>query len=456
MIRRTAIVCLATASLGLSLGPVLAVTPGLSVYVFPTEGLKAASNAALPNSVAEDFGINIGGMGSDLYRVPGTVNDYWAVTDRGPNNDTTLADGSAATGFPVADFSPLIVRFKLNGTTPQIISRMAIQSSKGVGTTGLPNVPIYDGPPSTVAGGPGKYNVNGLDTEGIVRTKSGDFWLVDEYAPSVIQVGADGVIKRRLVPKGWTGVGTSYPTVDSLPAIFLKRKVNRGFEALALTPNEKYLYVGLQSPLLNPTRAVGDASYQTRILKLDAETGAVIGEWVYKFDPVNSIDSTTTRATELKLSAMVALDDDTLLVQERTDNAFIVAQVKLGAGQSILGSAYDSAATTPSLEALAVTDATLNSWVPSKTVIFRSTAVPEMPKKIEGMAVENATTLAFMNDNDFSFSYDAKANKVTAGSNPSQFLYVTLPKPLSVTPDSTMKALQAAAKAAVTSKPKVK
>ncbi len=449
MFRRTAVVCLAASSLGLALTPALAVTPGVSVYVFPTESLKAVSNAALPNSVADDLGINIGGMGSDLYRVPGTVNDYWAVTDRGPNNDNTLADGTAATGFPVPDFSPIIVHFKLNGATPQILGRTAIQSSKGVGVTGLPNIPVYDGPPSTVSGGPGKYNVNGLDTEGIVRMKSGDFWLVDEYGPSVVEVGADGVIKRRLVPKGWAGAGTSYPTIDALPGIFLKRKVNRGFEGLALTPSEKFLYVGLQSPLLNPTRAIGDASYQTRILKLNAQTGVVEGEWVYKFDPVNSIDSSTTRATELKLSALVALDDDTLLVQERTDNAFIVTQVKLGAGQSILGSAFDNASTSPSLEALAVTDATLNSWTPSKTVIFRSTSVPEMPKKVEGMAVVDAKTLAFMNDNDFSFSYDAKANKVTAGSNPSQFLYVTLPAALSVTPDATLKAL-------APSKPKAK
>ena len=454
MIRRTAVVCLATASMVLTLGPALAVTPGVSVYVFPTESLKAASNAALPNSVANDLGINIGGMGSDLYRVPGTVNEYWAVTDRGPNNDNTLADGTAATGFPVPDFSPMIVRFKMNGATPQILERMAIQSSKGVGTTGLPNVPVFDGPPSTVTGGAGKYNVNGLDAEGIVRTKSGDFWLVDEYAPSVVQVGADGVIKRRLVPKGWTGVGTSYPTVDSLPGIFLKRKVNRGFEGVALTPSEKYLYVGLQSPLLNPTKAIGDASQQTRILKLDIESGAVVGEWVYKFDQVNTIDSSTTKATELKLSAMVALDDDTLLVQERTDNAFIVTRVKLAPGQSILGSAYDNPSTTPSLEALSATDSTLASLTPAKTVIFRSTSVPEMPKKVEGMVVENANTLGFMNDNDFSFSYDAKTNKVTAGTTPTQFLYVTLPQALSVTPDSTLKALKAAVKPVASSKPK--
>jgi hypothetical protein len=59
-----------------------------------------------------------------------------------------------------------------------------------------------------------------------------------------------------------------------------------------------------------------------------------------------------------------------------------------------------------------------------------------------------------MNDNDFSFSYDAKTNKVTAGTTPTQFLYVTLPQALSVTPDSTLKALKAAVKPVASSKPK--
>ncbi len=446
MIRRVAIIGAVAAGLTISLTPAFATTTGVSVYVLPTEGLAAASNASLANSVANDLGINLGGLGSDLYRAPGTPGEYWVVTDRGPNNETILADGTAGTGFPVPDFSPLIRKIKISGATAQVLQTITVQSSKGVGTTGLPNVPVYDAPSTTVSGGPGKYNVNGLDTEGIVRTKSGDFWLVDEYAPSVVQVGADGVVKQRLVPQGWPGTGTSYPTVASLPNIFLKRKANRGFEALALTPSEKYLFVGLQSPLLNPTTAIGNASVQTRILRVNTTTGAVDAEWAYKFDPVNTIDSSQspTRTTELKVSAMVALDDDTVLVQERTDNAFIVNMVDLVPAQSILGSVWDSAATSPSLEALSPTDPALNAIAPSKQVIFRSTSVPEMPKKVEGMAVENANTLAFMNDNDFSFSYDAKTGKVTAGTVPSQFLYVTLSAYLPTTPDQTLAALKRA------------
>ncbi len=443
MIRRIALVGVVAGGLALSMAPAFALTNGLSVYAFPTEGLAAAANAALPGSVANDLGINLGGLGSDLYRVPGTPGEYWAVTDRGPNNDTVLADGSAGTGFPVPDFSPLIRRFAISGTTPQVLQTIAIQSSKGVGVTGLPNVPGYDAPSTTVSGAPGKYNVNGLDTEGIVRTKSGDFWLVDEYAPSVVQVGSDGVVKQRLVPQGWAGTGTAYPTVASLPNIFLKRKANRGFEALALSPSEKNLYVGLQSPLLNPTTAVGNASLQTRILRINAATGAVDGEWAYKFDSPTSIDP-IAKPADLKVSAMVALDDDTLLVEERTDNSFIVSMVDLNLAQSILGTSWDSTSTSPSLEALTPTDATLAGLAPQKQVVFRSTSVPEMPKKVEGMAVENGNTLAFMNDNDFSFAYDAKTGKVTPGTNPSMFLYVTLPQYLPTTPDKTLAALNVA------------
>lgn len=423
--------------------PALAVTPGVSVYDFAPEGLASAANSALPGSVATDLGIRLGGFGSDLYRQPGTLGEYWVVTDRGPNNDTVAAGGVAGTGFPVADFSPMIMKIAVKGSTASITERIAIQSVKGIGVTGLPNVPTVDGIATTVSGATGKYNPNGLDTEGIVRTKSGDFWLVDEYGPSVILVGSDGVVKKRYVPETWKGVDAGYPISPTLPGIYSTRKVNRGFEAVALTPSEDYLYVGLQSPLLNPDKKTGDASMQTRILRMNTKTGAVDGEWVYVFESVSSIDPTTTKTTDLKLSAMVALDDSRLLVQERTDNAFIVGLVNLSAGQSILGSAYDSTATSPSLEALKPTDSTLAGFLPFKEIVFRSSSVPEMPGKVEGMAVENANTLAFINDNDFSFSYDAKSAKVTPGSVSNRFLYVTLAQNLPTTPDRTLAALNA-------------
>lgn len=448
----TRVTAASVALLALSATPAFAVTSGVSVYDFATEGLAAASNAAIPGSVASDLGINLGGFGSDLYRQPGTLGEYWVITDRGPNNDTVTASGAAGTGFPVPGFSPLIMKISVKGATASITERIPVQATKGVGVTGLPNVPTVDGVATTVTGATGSYNPNGLDTEGIVRTKNGDFWLVDEYGPSVVQVGADGVVKKRYVPEGWKGTNTSYPVSATLPAAFASRKVNRGFEAIALTPSEKYLYIGLQSPLLIPDKKTGDASLQTRILRMNTATGAVDSEWVYRFESPETIDPSTTKAADLKVSAMVALDDTHVLVQERTDNAFIVSAVNLSVGQSILGTAYDSAATTPSLESLKPTDSSLAALVPFKEIIFRSSSVPEMPNKVEGMAVENQNTLAFINDNDFSFSYSAKTGAVTAGSVPNRFLYVTLAKDLVTTPDKTLASIRAEERAAAKAK----
>ena len=106
--------------------------------MLPTEGLKGSSNASLANVVAEDFSINLGGLGSDLYRAPGTLGENWVVTDRGPNNDTVLASGAARTGFPVPDFSPLIRKIKISGTTPQVLQTITLAVLKAANgqTTG--------------------------------------------------------------------------------------------------------------------------------------------------------------------------------------------------------------------------------------------------------------------------------------------------------------------------------
>ncbi|MDD2817425.1 MAG: esterase-like activity of phytase family protein [Candidatus Nanopelagicales bacterium] len=444
---RIAILGLSAAALTVAAVPAFAATTGVSIYTFPSEGLAAASNAALPGSVKNDSGIQLGGFGSDLFRSPGSKGEYWVVTDRGPNNDTVMADGNAGLGFPVPDFSPLIMKIKVAGGSATIAEKIAIQTIKGVGVTGLPNVPGYDQVPTTPAGAPINYNVNGLDTEGVVRTKNGDFWLVDEYGPSLIQTDADGVVKNRFVPKGWKGTGAGYPVTDSLPAVLLTRKGNRGFEALAMSPDEKYLFIGLQSPLLNPDKKTGDASLQTRILRMDLATKVIDAEWVYKFEAPEAVDPTTTKPADLKLSAMVALTNNIMLVQERTDNSFIVSQVALNPAQSILGSTFDTS-NAPTLESLKPTDSAVTSMLPFKNVIFRSTSVPEMPKKVEGMAVENANTLAFVNDNDFAFIYDTKLKAIVPTGAPTQFLYVTLAQNLPTTPDAEVKALAKSANSA--------
>ena len=126
----------------------------------------------------------------------------------------------------------------------------------------------------------------------------------------------------------------------------------------------------------------------------------------------------------------------------------MVTLIEPTAENNILGTDLDSLDTKPSLEAFPTSSAkTLNTHVVSKQTVFRSVGVTGMPGKIEGMAVLDAKHLAFINDNDFSFTYDAKLAKIVPGTVTTQIVNVALTTPLPTTPDAVAKA--AVAKASV-------
>lgn len=414
----------------------------VSTAALPDIALATASNSAISNSVTNDQGVLLGGIGSDLYHMPGDAADiFYVVTDRGPNNDTVQPDKSSGTGFVVPTFSPLILKVKLNGTSVQVLETIAIKTKNGAGTTGLPNVKGYDAVPTDVKGitADTLYNLAGLDAEGLVKTTNGEFWIVDEYAPSLANLTSTGEVKSRYVPAGWKGVPTTFKAVKSIPEIYLKRKANRGFEALALTPDGSTLFVGLQSPLLNPTKAVGDASLATRILRFDISSKRFTGEFVFGFEKVSVVDAKATKNSDLKLSAMVALDANTLLVQERTDNSYLLSTITIDESANILGSKWDLAATTPSLETYtgAGTNAEIEALIAAskKSIVFNSTSIPSMPGKIEGVAVLDANHIVVVNDNDFSFTYNPTSGLVEVGMTKTSFLTIKLPADLPTYPE---------------------
>lgn len=415
----------------------------VSTNIFPNVSLKSVSNEALINSVSDDQGVNIGGLGSDIYRIPGSdINEFYLITDRGPNNDTTTPAKEAATGFVVPSFSPIIMKVRLTDTGVEVLSTNAITTKTGAGVTGLPNVKGYDAIPSDVKGitSDSLYNVNGLDTEGIVKLKNGNFWVVEEYAPSLVQLSSKGVVKNRFVPTSWAGKGSASKITKSIPEIFLKRKANRGFEAIAVTPDEKTLFIGLQSPLLNPSSSVGNASLITRVLRFNILTKQFTGEFIFPFEKVSKVDPTSTKNSDLKLSAMVALNSDTLLVQERTDNSFLVSTVKIKESSNILGTKWDDIKTNPSLESLTPESTEISALVTSleKKILFSSLDIAEMPKKIEGMSVLDAQHILFINDNDFNFSYNSTTGKVDLGTTSTKLLKVKLAAPLPTFPDASI------------------
>ena len=423
----------------------------LNTAKFDAVTLKEISNKAIPDSLANDFGVQLGGMGSDMFRTPGAKpGEYWVVTDRGPNVDTVLPTGGGATGFMVPSFSPLILSIKVDGSKVTILDQIAIKTSAGKGVTGLPNLLGYDAIPSDLKGvtSDSLYNVNGLDVEGLVRTANGNFWIVDEYAPSLALLDSKGVLLERWVPEGWTGTSTSYVVNKTIPKIYLKRKANRGFEALAITPDESTLFIGLQSPLLNPTKTEGDASQMTRILRFDIATKKFTGEFIFPFEAPSAVDPRSTKASDLKLSALVALDKETLLAQERTDLSFLLSTIKIKESANILNSKWGLDATTPSLETWPVQKpegVTELITQMEKKVIFDSLSIPSMPGKIEGVAVLDDQTVAFINDNDFNFSYDKTTGLAVPGSVATQILTVKLASALPNFPEKVLGLVKAAA-----------
>jgi hypothetical protein len=212
--------------------------------------LGAFSNALLPGTVDDDRGVDLGGIGSDIYPA-GRKGEFWTVTDRGPNGQIKV-DGKKRRTFPVPGFDPAIVKIRVSGDTVKVLDAIPITTSWGKPVTGLPNQEGRDEAPySYDAQKPLPYNPNGLDTEGIVRSADGSFWLVDEYGPSLVHVSARGKVLTRYVPKGLPLTGADYPVVEALPSVLLHRKVNRGFEGLALLPGGD-LVMAVQSPC--PTR----------------------------------------------------------------------------------------------------------------------------------------------------------------------------------------------------------
>ncbi|MET8244139.1 esterase-like activity of phytase family protein [Streptomyces sp. NPDC005202] len=399
-----------------------AAAPSGNAYVTRTATLGdiplgAFSNALLPGTVGDDRGVDLGGIGSDIFPA-GRKGEFWTVTDRGPNGQIKV-DGKKRRTFPVPGFDPAIVRIRVSGDTVEVLDALPLTTSSGKPVTGLPNQAGRDEVPySYDAGTLLSYNPNGLDTEGIVRAEDGSFWLVDEYGPSLIHVSARGKVLTRYVPKGLGLTGTDYPVVEALPSVLLHRKINRGFEGLTQLPSGD-LVMALQSPLSLPDGDAGGASRTTRLLRFSPTKQAVTAEYAYRFDPVNVVDPNEDDTSELKISSVVAVGRDRLLIEERTDKAARLQLVKLRRDADILGGPWDDDTTSPSLEQL---DDPAAAGVPvlAKRLVVDLGTVAGVPGKIEGIARVDDDTLALINDNDFGMTdgagaFDAQGRLIDSG-----------------------------------------
>jgi Esterase-like activity of phytase len=342
---------------------------------------------------------------------------FWGVGDRGPNikpKDAVKRYGleqlAALTGLegakvmPLPDCGPALARFRLDGERMVLEAVLPLTAPDGTPINGLP-APEFAGaetePVFALDGSPLPCSPNGADSEGIAARRDGRFWIAEEYGPSLLLVRDDGVVEERLVPAGSATryAGSAVPVREGLPAIAAARKLNRGFEALAMSPDGLTLCAAFQSPLAHPDRAAHDQGRVVRIWALDAESGAFRHEHAYSLDPpagfVRDCQAGPVVAGDVKVSELACLPDGDLLVLERVTLSTHIYRVRLG---EPLPAQFSDPAHRPTLEQLSLEEDI--PWL-DKTLVYSTDAAPEVCGDLEGLIMLDDGSLLLANDSDY-------------------------------------------------------
>ncbi|WP_409345645.1 esterase-like activity of phytase family protein [Paenibacillus sp. MBLB4367] len=398
--------------------------------------IKSAATWKNPGSLGK--GISEGGF-SGLTRIPGDpANVFYTLADRGPNGQVGK---EKLRTFPIDDFNPRIYKIKAEGDSLEVLETIKLQLpdgktdavTKSKYITGLSNTEGADEIPYDELGQKKlSYDPDGLDLEGIAYNPNDDtFWLSDEYRPSLVQVKRDGTVLNRFVPFGAKALlkDAQMNVVELFPAFYNQRVSNRGFEGVTITPDGKYLYVSIQSPLALPDQKTSDNSRNLRILKMDLAKKELVGEYVYYAENAASYEG--IKQKDQVISDLYALSANVLLVDERDKMAGKEAQVKriyksdFSKATNLLGTDYSA-----NLEAMPQDMLRQAGIVPvTKELIVDFVKLGYPYEKIEGITAIDKRTIAIVNDNDFAVSYDEQG-KLSLTGTPTQLHVVELQEDL--------------------------
>lgn len=360
-----------------------------------------------PNSGQE---IEIGGF-SGLFPVPGDASGrlFYTVTDRGPSGDHPNGDDKV---FPRPDYAPSILTLRLNGqvSVPGIGGNVTIlgvtplRKPDGSTVSGLPNPCLPDSENGfDVFLNPIEGDSDGLDAEGLSIDAAGNFWVSEEYRPSVAMVDSSGVVRLRLVPAGSLCGDEVIPTRDVLPGILAKRRPNRGLEGVAAWGGR--VYAIMQRPLMNPNRATSNGSRHIRIVEIDVaavQAGASSGvtrQYLY-------VTEETANQAGTYASDLFPLGDHIFLVSERATDKLFAIDLSQATDISDLegadGKLFVPVGDHDTIELLTPDELAVAGIQPvGKLEVLPSlTALDPSLEKSEGLAVSNGH-IVLCPDNDF-------------------------------------------------------
>ncbi len=359
------------------------------------------------------------GLGSGLTRSPD--GRLFAIGDRGPNLKVKLAvetygltdlqehgaKGSAKV-MPALGIGPALAELRLDRDQIALVRAAPLHGSDGEPLTGLPTPGSANSrmePALRIDGTPHQPDPGGVDSEGIAVARDGSIWIGDEYGPSLLRIDDSGQVHMRWLPAGAeaTVAGAPYPCEAVLPALAARRHVNRGFEALALSPDGTRLHLMFQSPLAHPDEATHAAARHVRLWTLDTGTGVLLAQYLYELDEPASFLRDAAKQTlqrgDIKVSELACLADGQLLVLERGSETTKLYAVELS-DDCALPAEHAELATRPTVEELSASG-NLNLPALAKRLMLNTDHHPEVSADLEGMAVLDGRTLLLVNDNDF-------------------------------------------------------
>ena len=121
---------------------------------------------------------------------------------------------------------------------------------------------------------------------------------------------------------------------------------------MAISPDENFLYFIMQNALANPDVKTYQAAKNIRLFKIERASMKVVGEYVYTLDdPTSFRRDPSKRQNDPRISELMAIGLDRLVVLERTELTTKLYEVQLEGATNIIGTRWDDAATSPSLEA---------------------------------------------------------------------------------------------------------
>jgi Esterase-like activity of phytase/Bacterial Ig domain/PA14 domain/Bacterial protein of unknown function (DUF839) len=357
---------------------------------------------------------------SGLYPIPNTNGkEFWTCSDRGVNVDAANANPTTCRPtydkiYGFANYAPKIHRIRLNGDSIQILQTITMKGPGGTAATGVLNptsfgsTAVEEASTDTVqncANFSSKITAKdiwGIDAEGLVVDRNGFFWICEEGGPTIWKLNPNGVVVNRFTPYA-NKVGAQIQDIQ-IDTAFGYRKNNRGFEGISITPNGK-IYAILQSPILYPTKAIGEASRVHRILEIDPVTNAT-KMFAYLNDGIIGASGTNQiRLRDWKIGDMAAINDTTFLVLEAalrgTSDIKKMYHININNATPVSSGLYAGA----TLEAL-VDSAGLaaNNIVPVQKTLFMDLLANGWSatlEKAEGLAIINDSTIAIGNDNDY-------------------------------------------------------